>query len=130
MWNARRQLAAQAATAVATKTLPSASTVSQEAKATALDNGLKVISVETDPSSDLATLGVAVRSASRFETYETLGAAHALRMAAGLGTKRFTQLSITKTLQQAGTGLKVNQGREHIFYAAQMQKSVVDEGDC
>ena len=94
-----------------------------------LDSGVSVVSVETPNSRPLATLGVVVRTGSRFETYDSQGVSHALRICAGTGTKRFSQLNVVRSMQQAGGPLQAVQGREHMLYAAQVHKDKVDDGE-
>lgn len=87
-------------------------------KVSTLKNGVTVASIETNGPT--TSLGVVVRAGSRNETYENSGVAQMLRISAGLATKSKTAFGITRSLQQAGTGLVCTQGREHTLYTIQV----------
>jgi len=113
-----------AAAASAAKKLPSVSSV-PEARMTKLPNGLSVVSAES-PSA-LATLGVFVKTGPRYESYDNQGVSHALRVAGGLGSTKFSFLNITRSMQQAGGPLQIVSGREFIFYASQVHRNNVND---
>jgi len=56
------------------------------------------------------------RAGSRFETDATQGTVHALRIAAGLGTKGMTQFNITRNVDYQGGNIYCSTGREHVAY--------------
>lgn len=119
--NAKRQFAAQAALA---KTPEPAVAKAEPLKMTTLKNGLTVASIENH--GPITTLGIVLKSGARNETYENLGASHALRSAAGLATKNNSQFGITKNLQQVGASLVCTQGREHTMYTIQTTRDQTD----
>ena len=51
---------------------------------------------------------------------------HALRIAAGLGTKNNSAFGICKNLQQAGASTVYTQGREHTLYTVQATRDQTD----
>jgi len=98
-------------------------------KVSTLKNGVTVASIETNGPT--TSLGVVVRAGSRNETYENSGVAQMLRISAGLATKSKTAFGITRSLQQAGTGLVCTQGREHTLYTIQTTRDNTDLAvDC
>jgi len=119
--NAKRQFAAQAAVAkVPEPTVAKA----EPLKMTTLKNGLTVASIENH--GPITTLGIVLKSGARNETYENMGASHAIRSAAGLATKNNSQFGITKNLQQVGASLVCTQGREHTMYTIQTTRDQTD----
>ncbi len=94
---------------------------------TVSSSGARVVSVET-PNTPLSTLGVVVMGGSRHEDHSNQGATHALRVMAGASTRRFTQVQVVRSFQQAGAPIQCAQGREHLMYAVQMSgKDAVDQ---
>lgn len=93
-------------------------------KVSTMKNGLTVASIETH--SPITTLGVLVKCGARNETYENSGVSHALRIAAGLATKKTSAFGLTRNLQQAGGSLTCLQGREHTLYAVQTTRDQTD----
>ena len=65
-----------------------------------------------------------MKAGSRNETYENTGISHALRIAAGLATKKSSAFNITRNLQQLGANLTCTQGREHTLYTVQVRHLV------
>lgn len=59
---------------------------------------------------------------SRNETYESLGAAHLIRIAAGLTTKHATTFGITRNIQQVGGCLSVTADRELFSYTIEVTR--------
>merc|ERR1739838_785454 len=84
---AKRQFAAQAAVARSERELVKA----EPLKVSTLKNGLNVASIENH--SPITTLGVILKAGSRSDTHDNAGISHALRIAAGLGTKTKTAFS-------------------------------------
>jgi len=117
---ARRTFAAQAALAKSEREVVKA----EPLKVSSLKSGLTVASVENH--SPVCTLGVIVKAGSRNETYENTGISHALRIAAGLATKKSSAFNITRNLQQLGANLTCTQGREHTLYTVQATRDNTD----
>jgi len=117
---AKRQFAAQAALSKVGDPLAK----SEPLKVSRLKNGMTLASVENH--SPVTTLGIIVKSGSRNETYETTGASHALRVAAGLGTKNNSAFGLTRNIQQLGASLVCTQGREHTMYTIQATRDQTD----
>jgi len=117
---AKRQFAAQAAVAKSERELVKA----EPLKVSTLKSGLNVASIENH--SPVTTLGVIVKAGSRNETYDNAGISHALRLAAGLGTKNNSAFAITRNLQQSGASMVCTQGREHTLYTVQGTRDQTD----
>jgi len=117
---AKRQLA-QAAAAAKPAESGSASGQVQVTKAA---NGLTVVSCNN--GSPLTTIGVLVKAGSRYETYDTLGAAHAFKNSVGLATKSHTAFGVTRNVQQMGTQIAVNNAREYLSLSSQVMSNKVD----
>merc|ERR1712055_1242632 len=117
---AKRQFAAQAAVAKSERELVKA----EPLKVSTLKSGLNVASIENH--SPVTTLGVVVKAGSRNETYDNAGVSHALRLAAGLGTKNNSAFAITRNLQQSGASMVCTQGREHTLYTVQATRDQTD----
>jgi len=118
---AKRQFAAQAAVAAKQSELGSASDQVQTSKT---GNGLTVVSCNT--GSSLTTIGVLVKAGSRYETYDALGASHALKNSVGLATKSHTAFGVTRNVQQMGTQIAVKNGREYMIFSSQVLTSKAD----
>ena len=67
-----------------------------------------------------------MQAGSRNEEHSNLGLGHALRIAAGLGTKNNSAFGICRNLQQAGASLTCVQGREHTLYTIQATRDATD----
>merc|ERR1712083_48320 len=81
-----------------------------------LPSGLKVSSLDSDLSA-MSTIGVLVKSGSSYESYENLGASHAIRLGAGnLTTKNATSFGIVRNSQQIGGHINVIGSREYLLY--------------
>ena len=77
-------------------------------------DGLTVVSCNN--GSPLTNIGVLVKAGSRYETYDSLGASHALKNAVGLSTKSHSAFGVTRNVQQMGTNIEVNNAREYISF--------------
>ena len=66
--------------------------------------------------SPLTAIGVLVKAGSRYETYDNLGVAHALRNSVGLATKSHTAFGVTRNVQQLGSQIAATVGREYIIF--------------
>lgn len=98
---AKRGYAAQACAAPAGKT---------EIKSATLPNKL-VVATASSPV-PITRVSVVFRAGSRNEEYETLGASHYLKAAAGLTTNNATTFGITRNIQQIGGNLTATNDRE------------------
>ena len=67
-----------------------------------------------------------LQAGSRNEEHANSGIGHALRIAAGLGTKNNSGFGICRNLQQAGASLTCVQGREHTLYTIQATRDSTD----
>merc|ERR1712029_787948 len=119
---AKRQFAAQASIARTEKELLKA----EPLKVSTLPNGLTVASLENH--SPVTTVGVVIKAGSRNEGYDNAGVSHALRIAAGMATKKNTAFGLCRNLQQVGGSMSCTQGREHTLYAVQTTRDVSDIG--
>ena len=92
-----------------------------------LSNGLTVASIDT--GAPISSVGVVVKAGSRNETYENRGVSQAVRLAAGLATKKHTSFSTVRNIQQAGGKVDVVSNRECTFYLSQAPRSGINEGE-
>ncbi|XP_055913468.1 cytochrome b-c1 complex subunit 2, mitochondrial [Eupeodes corollae] len=76
----------------------------------------KVVVATAESSLPVTRVSVVFRAGSRNETYESTGANHIIRIAAGLTTKYRTGFSITRHLQQIGGSLTASSDRELLTY--------------
>ncbi|XP_076032793.1 ubiquinol-cytochrome c reductase core protein 2 [Oratosquilla oratoria] len=103
----QRGYAAQAAAQQSSYALPR-----HETQVTTLPSGAVVASLENNaPVSRVALL---FKAGSRHET--SPGTSHMARICAGLSTTNATVFGITRKLQQLGSSLTCETGREHIMY--------------
>jgi len=116
---ARRGLSAQAATAKKSES------VNAKVETSKLSNGLTVASIDT--GAPISSVGVFVKAGSRNETYENRGVSQAVRLAAGLATKKHTSFSTVRNIQQAGGKVDVVSNRECTFYLSQAPRSGINE---
>jgi len=116
---AKRQLA-QAATAAK----PAELGASGQVQVTKSSDGLTVVTCNN--GSPMTTIGVLVKAGSRYETYDTLGSAHAFKNSIGLSTKSHTSFGLNRNVQQMGTQIAINNAREYISFSSQVLSSKVD----
>lgn len=109
---AARGYASQPAVAAALK--------SGDIQTTTLPNKLVVSSTET--GSAISRISIAFNAGSRNETHDNLGAAHIIRVAAGLSTKYATTFGITRNVQQIGGSLSVTADRELLSYTIEVTR--------
>lgn len=64
---------------------------------------------------------------SRYETYDSLGASHMLRISGGLSAGDFSSFAYTRNLQQMGVGLTVSSDRESVTYTVE---STANNQEC
>lgn len=67
------------------------------------------------------------RAGARNETSENLGAAHVVRVAAGLSTRNQSQFAITRNIQQVGANLTATSDRETISYTLEGTRQAVEQ---
>ncbi len=91
-----------------------------------LPSGLRVTSLDSD-SVAVATLGVLVKSGSCYETYDTLGASHAIRASVGMSNRNASSFALVKNLQQMGGQLNVVGSRDFLFYSMSVPRNVVGD---
>ena len=92
-----------------------------------LPSGLKVSSLDSDLSA-MSTIGVLVKSGSSYESYENLGASHAIRLGAGnLTTKNATSFGIVRNIQQIGGHINVIGSREYLLYLLTVPRSTIND---
>lgn len=68
------------------------------------------------------------RAGPRNETYDSQGAAHVLRVAAGLTTKNSSAFAIIRNLQEIGGSLSCSGDRETISYTVELTRDNLDTG--
>lgn len=83
-------------------------------KTTRLAN--KIIVAAADSSLPISRVSIVFRAGSRNETYDSMGAAHMLRVCAGLSTKNSSAFAIIRHLQQEGIQLSSASDRELLYY--------------
>lgn len=96
----------------------------QNVQVSKLPNGLVIASLEN--YSPLSSVGVFVKSGSRYETVENQGVSHVLRLAANLTTKGASAFRICRGLEAIGGSLSVTSSRESMVYTADCLRSDVD----
>lgn len=89
--------------------------------------GNKVTIAACDNNSPITQVSIVFRAGSRNETYDTQGAAHHLRIAAGLSTSCATGFAITRNIQQMGGNLTATVDRESIAYTLQITRNNLSE---
>uniref|UniRef100_A0A8B9KCD6 Cytochrome b-c1 complex subunit 2, mitochondrial n=1 Tax=Astyanax mexicanus TaxID=7994 RepID=A0A8B9KCD6_ASTMX len=118
----RRLYAAQAARKVEAaepvKFLP------QEVQVTKLPSGLVIASLEN--YSPASRIGVLVRAGSRYETLDSLGVTHLLRLASGLTTKGASAFRICRGIEAVGGSLGVTTTRETMLYTVDCLRDQID----
>jgi len=95
-----------------------------EVHTTTLPN--KVVVSSTETGSAISRVSIAFRAGARNESYDSQGAAHLLRIAAGLSTKNATGLGITRSIQQVGGSLSVTSDREVIAYTIEVKRDQLE----
>lgn len=83
-------------------------------KVTKLQNGIVVATLENH--SPVSRIAVVVNAASRHETYDLQGSAHALRAFSNLSTKNHTTYGLTRTLDHLGANFSVLSTREQTIF--------------
>lgn len=96
----------------------------QNVQVSKLPNGLVVASLEN--YSPLSSVGVFVKSGSRYESVENQGVSHVLRLAANLTTKGASAFKICRGVEAIGGSLSVSSSRESMVYTADCLRSDLD----
>ncbi|XP_066545235.1 cytochrome b-c1 complex subunit 2, mitochondrial isoform X2 [Amia ocellicauda] len=116
----RRLYSAQAAP----KFEAAASLHPQDVQVTKLPNGLVIASLENfSPSSKV---GVFVKAGSRYETVDSLGVTHLLRLASNLTTKGASAFRITRGIEAVGGSLSVKSTKENMIYSVECLRDHLD----
>lgn len=102
----------------------SAGLPSQSVQVSTLQNGLKVVSLET--YSPKSRIGLFINAASRHETPSTLGITHMLRNAAFLGNDEHSGFIIARELEHSGASLEATCNREHLIYSSDCLRDNVE----
>ncbi|CAD7002911.1 cytochrome b-c1 complex subunit 2, mitochondrial [Ceratitis capitata] len=97
-----------------------------EVKSTVLNNKLVVATAEA--SLPVSRVSIIFRAGSRNESYENQGAAHLLRIAAGLSTKNSTSFAIARNIQQVGGTLSASNDRELVTYTVETTSNQIETG--
>lgn len=91
-----------------------------------MSNGITVAAV--DLPTPLVHLGVAVKTGSRFETYENQGVANVMRVAYGLSTQNVGAVTLNRSVGQMGSALQVEQDREYTLFKTVVMRNKAREG--
>lgn len=86
----------------------------------------KVIVASGENESLISRVSIVFRAGSRYETQDSFGAAHVLRIAAGLSTKSASQFAIIRNVQEVGASLTCSVDRETIAYTLEGTRSAVE----
>ncbi|XP_066520527.1 cytochrome b-c1 complex subunit 2, mitochondrial isoform X2 [Hoplias malabaricus] len=96
----------------------------QEVQVTKLPSGLVIASLEN--YSPASRIGVLVRAGSRYETLDSLGVTHLLRLASGLTTKGASAFRICRGIEAVGGSLGVTSTRETMLYTVDCLRDHID----
>ncbi|XP_076856171.1 cytochrome b-c1 complex subunit 2, mitochondrial [Brachyhypopomus gauderio] len=96
----------------------------QEVQVTKLPSGLVIASLEN--YSPASRIGVLVRAGSRYETFDSLGVTHMLRLASGLTTKGASAFRICRGIEAVGGSLSVSTTRETMVYTVDCLRDHID----
>uniref|UniRef100_A0A4W4G6E2 Ubiquinol-cytochrome c reductase core protein 2b n=1 Tax=Electrophorus electricus TaxID=8005 RepID=A0A4W4G6E2_ELEEL len=91
---------------------------------TKLPSGLVIASLEN--YSPASRIGVLVRAGSRYETFDSLGVTHLLRLASGLTTKGASAFRICHGIEAVGGCLSVSTTRETMVYTVDCLRDHID----
>jgi predicted Zn-dependent peptidase len=89
-----------------------------------LPSGLKVASVDSDATA-ISTVGLLVKSGPSYESYDILGASHAIRLNVGMATRNATAFGIVRSVQQAGGSIDVLGSREYTLYSMSLPRHLM-----
>ncbi|KAL7869798.1 hypothetical protein AOLI_G00137860 [Acnodon oligacanthus] len=96
----------------------------QDVHVTKLSSGLVIASLEN--YSPASRIGVLVRAGSRYETMDSLGVTHLLRLASGLTTKGASAFRICRGIEAVGGSLGVTTTRETMLYTVDCLRDHID----
>jgi processing peptidase subunit alpha len=96
---------------------------SPELEFTQLDNGLRIVS--SDRQGLASSLGLFIRTGSRYERPEELGASHMVELTAFKSTSQVELSRIVKILETLGVEAKCQAAREHIWYSMETLREYV-----
>ncbi|XP_066520526.1 cytochrome b-c1 complex subunit 2, mitochondrial isoform X1 [Hoplias malabaricus] len=96
----------------------------QDVHVTKLPSGLVIASLEN--YSPASRIGVLVRAGSRYETLDSLGVTHLLRLASGLTTKGASAFRICRGIEAVGGSLGVTSTRETMLYTVDCLRDHID----
>jgi processing peptidase subunit alpha len=96
---------------------------SPELEFTRLDNGLRIVS--SDRQGLASSLGLFIRTGSRYERPEELGASHMVELTAFKSTSQAELSKIVKILETLGVEAKCQAAREHIWYSMETLREYV-----
>ncbi|XP_072522754.1 cytochrome b-c1 complex subunit 2, mitochondrial isoform X2 [Salminus brasiliensis] len=96
----------------------------QEVQVTKLPSGLVIASLEN--YSPASRIGVLVKAGSRYETFDSLGVTHLLRLASGLTTKGASAFRICRGIEAVGGSLGVTTTRETMLYTVDCPRDHID----
>ncbi|XP_030646180.1 ubiquinol-cytochrome c reductase core protein 2a [Chanos chanos] len=87
----------------------------QDVQVSKLPSGLVIASLEN--YSPVSKIGVFVKAGSRYETVESQGVTHLLRLASNLTTKGVSAFRICRGIEAVGGSLSVTSSRENMVYS-------------
>jgi len=90
-----------------------------------LANGITVASL--DSGNAISSVAVVVKTGSRHENGDNLGATQALRLAVGLATSKNSSFNTCMNIQQAGGKVDVTSSREYTLFTAQGARNAISE---
>uniref|UniRef100_A0AAY4BLF0 Uncharacterized protein n=1 Tax=Denticeps clupeoides TaxID=299321 RepID=A0AAY4BLF0_9TELE len=96
----------------------------QAVQVTKLPSGLVIASQEN--YSPASRIGVFIKAGSRYETPESLGVTHLLRLAANLTTKGASAFRICRGIEAVGGSLSVTSSRENMVYTVECLRDHID----
>ncbi|KAJ8413709.1 hypothetical protein AAFF_G00082160 [Aldrovandia affinis] len=96
----------------------------QEVQVTKLPSGLVIASLEN--YSPASKIGVFVKAGCRYETLDSQGVTHLLRLAANLTTKGASAFKICRGVEAVGGGLSVTSSRENMIYTVDCLRDHID----
>lgn len=91
---------------------------------TKLPSGLVIASLEN--YSPASKIGVFVQAGCRYETPDSLGVTHLLRLAANLTTKGASAFKICRGVEAVGGSLSVTSSRENMIYSVECLRDHID----
>merc|ERR1711915_1074805 len=96
----------------------------QDVQVTKLPSGLVIASQEN--YSPASKIGVFIKAGCRYETPESLGVTHLLRLASSLTTKGASSFKICRGVEAVGGSLSVTSTRENMIYSVDCLRDDID----